>query len=125
VPGLGGDCDTAALCSPGAIHERYCVELVDDKLPAARTTSAIPDLFNGGTINYPALANYVAGLVPNDPCPDCCIPLANILIPAAGQSYDQTNIDISCRPIVYTLDMLYEMILAMKQGPVSTSARKP
>jgi hypothetical protein len=125
VPSLAGDCDTGAMCSPGAIHERYCVELVDDKLPAARTTSAIPDLFNGGTINYPALANYVASLAPNDPCPDCCIPLANILIPAAGQGYDQGNIDISCRPLVYTLDMLYEMILAMKQGPVSTTARKP
>lgn len=125
VPGLGGDCDAGAMCSPGAIHERYCVELVEDKLPAARTTSAIPDLFNGGTINYPALANYVSNLKPNDPCPDCCIPLANILIPAAGQNYDQSSIDISCRPIVYTLDMLYEMILAMKQGPVSTSARKP
>jgi hypothetical protein len=124
VPGLGGDCDTGAVCSPGAIHERYCVELVEDRLPAARTTSAIPDLFNGGTINYPALANYVSALKPDDPCPDCCIPLANILIPA-GQNYDQSNIDISCRPIVYTLDMLYEMILAMMQGPVSTSARKP
>jgi hypothetical protein len=124
-PSLGGDCDTQAMCSPGAIRERYCVQLADGKLAPARTTSAIADLFAGGTINYPALANYVTGLSATDPCPDCCIPLANILIPETGQTYDQTNIDITMRPCVYSLDMLYEMILAMKQGPASTSPRKP
>jgi len=124
-PSMGGDCDTQAMCSPGAIRERYCIQLSDGKLPPARTTSAIADLFSAGTINYPALANYVTGLAPDDPCPDCCIPLADILIPDAGQSYDQTNIDITARPVVYNLDLLYEMILAMKQGPVSASARKP
>jgi hypothetical protein len=124
-PSMGGDCDTQAMCSPGAIRERYCIQLVDGKLAPARTTSAIADLFNGGTINYPALANYVTGLCPSDPCPDCCIPLANILIPEAGQTYEQGNIDITMRAVVYNLDMLYEMILAMKQGPSSTSTRKP
>jgi hypothetical protein len=125
-PSMGGDCDTQATCSPGAIRERYCLQLVDGgKLAAARTTSAIADLFSGGTINYPALANYVTGISASDPCPDCCIPLASILIPDAGQTYDQTNIDITMRPVVYTLDMLYEMILAMKQGPTNMAARKP
>jgi len=114
------------MCSPGAIRERYCLQLVEGKLAPARTTSAIADLFNGGGINYQALANYVTGISATDPCPDCCIPLANILIPEAGGTYDQTtNIDITMRPCVYRLDMLYEMILAMKQGPTTASARKP
>jgi len=124
-PSMGGDCDTQAMCSPGAIRERYCVQIVDGKLASARTTSAIADLFSGGAINYPALANYVTGLSATDPCPDCCIPLANILIPDAGQTYDQSGIDITMRPCVYTLDMLYEMILAIKPGAATTSARKP
>jgi len=126
VPSMGGDCDTQAMCSPGAIRERYCIQLAENKLAPARMTSAIADLFIGGTINYPALANYVTDLSPDDPCPDCCIPLANIGIPDTAQSYDQTNIDITVRPIVYHLDLLYEMILAMRQGPTSSAAiRKP
>ncbi|WHZ21126.1 MAG: hypothetical protein OJF47_000238 [Nitrospira sp.] len=124
-PSMAGDCDTAAMCSPGAIRERYSVQLIDGKLPPARTTSAVADLFTSGSVNYQALANYVTGLSPTDPCPDCCIPLANILVPEAGQTYDQTNIDVTIRPVVYGLDLLYEMLLAMKQGPTSASARKP
>jgi hypothetical protein len=125
TPSMGGDCDTQAMCSPGAIRERYCIQVVDGKLASARTTSAIQDLFSAGSINYPALANYVTGLTATDPCPDCCIPLANIPIPNAGQPYDFSKIDITIRPCVYSLDMLYEMILAMNQGPAPTSARKP
>ena len=52
--------------------------------------------------------------------------MANIRVPDPGKTYDQNqNVDISVRPIVYTNDLLYEIILAMKQGPSSTSARKP
>jgi hypothetical protein len=125
-PNLGGDCDTRATCSPGAIRERYMLELVPDKLAAARTTSALSDLINGGTISYQSLATYVSNLSLDDPCPDCCIALANIRVPAYGTPYDlNSDIDISVRPIVYTNDLLYEMILAMKQGPATTTARKP
>lgn len=125
-PSFGGDCDTMATCSPGAIRERYTLELVADKLAPARTTSALTDLINGGTISYPALATYVSNLTFDDPCPDCCIPLANIRVPAYGTPYDlNSDIDISVRPIVYTNDLLYEMILAIKQGPATTIARKP
>ncbi len=126
APSLGGDCDTKATCSPGAIRERYTLELVEDKLAPARTTSALTDLINGGTISYPALATYVSNLTFDDPCPDCCIPLANIRVPDYGTPYDlNRDIDISVRPIVYTNDLLYEMLLAIKQGPATTTARKP
>jgi hypothetical protein len=77
-------------------------------------------------LSYAVLASYVANLAFDDPCPDCCIPLANIRVPDPGKPYDQNqNVDISVRPIVYTNDLLYEIILAIKQGPSSTSARKP
>lgn len=127
-PSLGGDCgcDTQPTCSPGAIRERYTLQLVEDKLAPARTASALTELINGGTLSYAMLASYVANLSLDDPCPDCCIPLANIRVPDPGNTYDQNqNVDISVRPIVYTNDLLYEIILAIKQGPSSTSARKP
>ena len=125
-PSLGGDCDTQATCSPGAIRERYTLQLVEDKLAPARTSSALSDFINGGGIGYAAIATYVSNLTLDDPCPDCCISLANIRVPDPGTPYDQNqNVDISVRPIVYTNDLLYEMILAMKQGSTTTSARKP
>lgn len=127
-PSLGGDCacNSQSVCSPGAIRERYTLQLVEDKLAPARTASSLTEAINGGTLSYAVLASYVANLGLDDPCPDCCIPLANIRVPDAGTPYDQNqNVDISVRPIVYTNDLLYEMILAIKQGPSSTSARKP
>lgn len=125
VPALGGDCDTNGLCSPGSIREGYSVEIEPGKLMPAATTSRIQDVISGGQINYAALANYVT-----NPCPalpaDCCIPLANIHIPDPGGTYDPASIDITCRPLVYTNDLLYELILAfMNQGQNQARGGKP
>lgn len=126
VPAMGGDCDTQALCSPGAIRERYRIEVSDGKMSPARTTSRISDIIAGGLVNYAALANYVTSLDCQSACPDCCIPLANIRIPDAGQTYDPNqSIDISVRPICYTNDLLYEMILAMQPAQSQSIAGKP
>jgi hypothetical protein len=116
APAYGGDCDSEAVCTPGAIRERYCLTSTDGKLCPAYTRSSIQDVISGG-LNYGALVNYVT----NAPCPelpdDCCIPLANVRIPAAGQTYTQSNIDITVRPIVYSNDLLYDLLLAwMNQG---------
>jgi hypothetical protein len=125
VPALGGDCDNSGLCSPGSIRESYQIEIEDGKLAPAPTTSRIQDVISGGQINYGALAIYVTNPCPK-PGPDCCIPLANIRIPDAGGSYDQTSIDITIRPIVYTNDLLYELILAfMNQGQNQARGGKP
>jgi hypothetical protein len=114
VPALGGDCDTQAVCSPGAIRERYRLSLCDGKLTPARTTTRIPDLLSGGAFNYRALSDYVTNACA--PCADdCCIPLANIKIPDPGGTYDQTSIHTEVRPIVYSNDVLYEIILALVQ----------
>lgn len=116
VPALGGDCDTQASCSPGAIRERYSLTLSEGKLAPARTTTRIPDVISGGALNYAALANYVTNACA--PCgPDCCIPLANIRVPDPGQTYDPTSIDITPRPIEFSNDLLYEMILALIGQP--------
>jgi hypothetical protein len=122
---MGGDCDTQALCSPGSIRERYRIEIHDGKLCPATTTSCIQDVISNGLINYSALAIYITNSC-LDPSDDCCIPLANVRIPEAGQTYDQSNIDIAIRPIVYTNDLLYQLILAwMSQGQSQARGGKP
>jgi hypothetical protein len=127
VPALGGDCDTQALCAPGAIRESYRIEIKEGKCNAARTTSRITDIIVNGSLNYAALANFVTNQNCQNGCSDCCcIPLANVRIPDPGQTYDPAkSIDISVRPICYTNDLLYEMILAMRPGQSQTVAGKP
>jgi hypothetical protein len=125
VPAMGGDCDNNGLCSAGSIRETYTLEIEDGKLSPAPTTSRIQDVISGGQLNYAALAIYVTNPCPKPPS-DCCIPLANVRIPDAGGSYDQTSIDITIRPIVYTNDLLYELILAfMNQGQNQARGGKP
>ncbi len=125
VPAMGGDCDTSSLCSPGTISERYNIVVLPGGLAPARTTSRLADVVVNGVLNYPALVNYVTSLNCQSPCPDCCIPLANVLVPAAGQNYDPKGIDIMVRPVCYTNDLLYELILAMQPAQSQGTAGKP
>jgi hypothetical protein len=121
-PALGGDCDTQSMCAPGSVRERYSLKLCDGKLCPAPTTTSLPNVISNGTLNYQALAAYVTNLPCCAPGTDCCIPLANIQIPTQPQTYTQNSIDISIRPLVYTADMLYELMLAW-MGPSSPSLR--
>jgi hypothetical protein len=111
-PALGGDCDTQAVCAPGAIREKYCLRLCDGKLCPAPGTSPLQSVLTGGALNYSMLATYVANLSFVNPAGDCCIPLANVQIPEPGQTYSQNNLDIAVRPLVYTADLLYNLLLA-------------
>ncbi len=112
-PALGGDCDTQAVCTPGSIREKYCLKLCDGKLCPAPTSSPLQSVVSGGALNYSMLATYVANMPCISPSSDCCIPLANVQIPPLGQTYSQNSFDIAVRPLVYTADMLYELLLAL------------
>ena len=121
-PALGGDCDVQAMCTPGSIRERYSLKLTDGKLCPASTTTSLPNVISNGTLNYQALASYVTNLPCCTPGTDCCIPLANIQIPVQSQVYTQNSFDISIRPLVYTADLLYELMLAW-MGPAAPALR--
>jgi hypothetical protein len=124
-PALGGDCDSEAVCTPGSIREKYCLKLSDGKLCPASTTSPLRSMVSGGTLNYSMLATYVADLQCLNPSMDCCIPLANIQIPTQPQTYTQNSINIAVRPLLYTADMLYELLLAlMNQGQTQLQGGK-
>jgi hypothetical protein len=113
-PVFAGGCDTTERGAPGSIRERYKVVIRPHKAPPVRTDSCIPDLMLGNRINYPAVARWVTR-----PCPckpdDPCIPLANVRrLPAGGGTIESTDIDITVRPVVYSNDLIFELLLAMQ-----------
>ena len=73
---------------------------------------SVPDLFNGDRLDYEALARWIT-----QECrrvkDDACITLANVHLPQPNQYCHDADIDIAVRPIVYSNDLLFELILAM------------
>jgi hypothetical protein len=126
-PTLGGDCDCQSACTPGSIRERYCLKKMDGKFCSASTSSPLQGVLNNGSLSYCSLANYITNQNCLAPVDDCCIPLANIQIPPLATTPPQAPyvIDITIRPIVYTNDLLYDMILAyMNQGSSTVRGTK-
>jgi hypothetical protein len=123
VPALGGDCDTQGLCSPGAIRETYKLEIKPRGLCYPQSQSVIQNAISKtGPVDYRELVKYVTESCPA-PNGDCCIPLANIRVPGPGESYTDDDIDINVRPIVYTNDLIYQLILAMNRGQSGETAK--
>jgi hypothetical protein len=116
TPALGGDCDQMATCSPGSIRERYELCFRPGKLPDVNPDCTVGDLISGGKINYTALTQYVSS-----PCPECpddpCIPLANIHVPPVGTPLKEDQINISVRYIVFTLDLLHDLLVCLTGKP--------
>ena len=122
VPALGGDCDQNALCSPGSIRESYELRMLPGKAPDVNTDCGIQDLISNNRINYTALAQYVTGAC--GACPeDPCIPLANIHLPAVGATIAANDINIAVRPIVYTNDLLLDLLVCLNKTPSADYAR--
>jgi len=122
-PVLTGGCDTGeARCSPGAIREGYELRLETGKAAEISVDSGIPNLIKGNSVNYRALAEWVSA--PCDEHSDSCITLANIHRPAAGATLELSDIDISVRPIVYSLDVLWELVLALTHETQSRRSGK-
>ena len=121
VPVLVDDCGLTPDCASSSIQERYTFEVVSGKAPPIELTSSLPDFVLGGRPNYSALVEYVTRGCPEIPA-DCCIPLANICLPANGDPVQASDIDIGVRPIVYSNDMLFDMMLALA-GDLPTRVR--
>lgn len=114
TPVRSGDCDSGDDCVPGAIRERFRVVFKEGPAPPIRLHCRIPDLFRSDRLDYDALAKHVS-----EGCPglaaDPCIPLANIRLSRRdpGHECDPERIDVTVRPIVYTNDLLLEIILSL------------
>jgi hypothetical protein len=120
---MGGGCDTGeGRSSPGSIRESYELRLDAGKAMEISVDSSIPNLIKGNSVNYRALADWVSA--PCDEHTDSCITLANIHRPAAGSTLELSDIDISVRPIVYSLDLLWELVLALTHETQSRRSGK-
>lgn len=111
-PVLASDCDTPAPCSTGSVRERYTIEIRPGKAGKIDLMCEIPDVMTGGRLDYRQLAEFVTSSCAPVPC-DPCIALANIRLPQSGDTCCTGDIDISVRPIVYTNDLLFELLLGL------------
>ena len=112
VPVLVDDCGEQATCSNSAIQERYKLVLRDCKAPEVDREYGISDFMLNGRINYYALVERITRCCPDLPS-DLCIPLANIRLPDGDDMLEVSDIDISPRPIVYSNDLLFDIILGL------------
>jgi hypothetical protein len=107
----GGDCDTESLCAPGSIRERYRIDVLPGRRRHRHPECEIPDVIVHGRIDYGALARFVSRPCRRPP-DDCCLVLANVRVLEASKANGNDGIDITVRPIAYTNDLLFELILA-------------
>jgi hypothetical protein len=113
VPILAGDCGGAQPCAPSTIREQYKIAFKEGCAEPVPLECRIPDVIARRRIDYPALVKWVSSACPAPP-EDPCIPLANIRIEAEhGHRCNSENIDITIRPIVYTNDLLFDLILSL------------
>ena len=112
TPVLVDDCGQTESCSSSAIQERYKLVVRDCKAPEVDRDCGVADFILNGRLNYYALVERVTRCCPELPA-DLCIPLANIRLPEGDQHIEISDIDISPRPIVYSNDLLFDMILGL------------
>jgi hypothetical protein len=109
VPVVAGDCETVAMCASGSVRERYELKVREGNAPDRRVD--FPDVIEGRRISYAAIVDYVTRGCRAMP-EDCCLPLANVLLKDTGSGWEP-EIDITCRPIVYTNRLLYHLLVSL------------
>lgn len=112
APVLVDDCGQSTSCAASAIQESYKLYVRECKAPSIDLDCDVPDALLNGRLNYYALVERVTrhcSKVPHD----LCIPLANIRLPEGTDSIQVSDIDINPRPIVYSNDLLFDIILKL------------
>jgi len=121
-PVLTGGCDVGERCSPGSIREGYTLRLEPGRADAISVDSRIPNLIKGNNVNYRALVEWVSARC--DHPAGSCIALANIRRPTGDATLEPADVDISVRPIVYGLDLLWELVLSLSHETQSRRTGK-
>lgn len=113
TPGLATECEATVPCQAGAIQERYRLVFKPGKAPPIELECRIHDVIHGNKVDYKALVDWISYCCPDCPA-DPCIPLANIRLwlDKEGQSWERDDVDIYVRPIVYSNDLLFELLLS-------------
>jgi hypothetical protein len=121
-PVFSGGCEPQDSCSHGAVREMYELKLVPGRAQPISVDCVIPGLIKGNNVNYRALCHWVSE--PCDQFDDPCITLANIRRPPADGVVDENDIDICVRPIVFSLDLLWELVLDLTHETYSRRTAK-
>lgn len=106
------DCGQPASCSASSIQERYKLIIRECKAPEIELDCGASDLVINGRLSYSSLVERVTRCSPELPA-DLCIPLANIRLPPGEEGPQAADIDITARPIVYSNDLLFDLVLAL------------
>jgi hypothetical protein len=120
TPVLAGECSTQHSCEPGVIRERYEITFGPGCLPVPEPTMYIPDVIRGEQhgyhLDYATLVRWISRDCP--PCAeDSCIPLANLYLQSGGTRPCRPEVDITVRPIVYSNDLLFQLLLSLMREP--------
>jgi hypothetical protein len=118
APVLAGDCHGAEVCAPGIIREGFRIKFTPWCDRHTNDQCRIPDIVSEGRIDFEVLVKWVTRegdcmSMPKDPC----IRLAQIYLSDGKHHCDPDRIDITVRPIVYTNDLLFDILLGW-QNPV-------
>lgn len=126
---LVGDCETEQGYAPSIICERYRVLVLSREdfagehycCPGSDLLDTSDTACNGGSAgltpeSHRQLAEYVASLEPNwEPRDEgsrpVCVPLALVTLPGSNGSLQQTDIDLSVRPLVFSSELLFRLLL--------------
>jgi hypothetical protein len=125
-PVLTNGCGSPEQCAHGTVRETYEIPPPrPGKAPKLDFSPSFRDPFRGRPFDYCELAEWVTRGC--DPCLDKdidrCIPLANVRRPSSADG-ELKEIDICPRPIVYGLDLLFEMMLAAHSEPLNRRGAK-
>lgn len=112
APVLVDDCGQTTSCSASSIQERYKLIIRECKAPEIDLDCGVSDFILNGRLNYYALVERVTRGCPGLPA-DLCIPLADIRLPEGEAALQTSDIDIGSRPIVYSNDLLFDLVLAL------------
>jgi hypothetical protein len=113
APVLIGDC-SAGPCTPGSIKERYEIKVERGKVEPITLECRLEHVISGHRIDYCKLVEHISHPCAEPKC-DPCIPLATIKL---GNDTDEcrcndSDIDICVRPIVYTNDLLFDLLICL------------
>lgn len=112
VPVLAGDCRGTDMCAAGTLREQYRITFREGRSKPVGRHCNIPDFVPRDRMDYEAVVRWVTDACPELPA-NPCITLANVRVSDDGHRCDPENIDIYVRPIVYSNDVLYNLILSL------------
>jgi hypothetical protein len=125
----GGDCGTAT-CVPGSVYERYRIHFAPTPAEGVRCQCHVPNLPSASPSElHRILADWVTRHRPKRhlvPPRDPDLVLANVPLDWAdgGWRVCGSDIDITVREVVYSNDLLFQLILGLAESPAQQRGGK-